>query len=127
MSDILLILAGVSTVPLACQAFLYWKVVVTGRDRNHIDGMALLIIGLIPIIGLSPLMETYNRDRQPRPQPESGSPSLRVVPPPENRVYTVQQRRDQLLIDPEQVIQDYLDDNGHLGDLGLDDLDTMDS
>ncbi|MDB4278821.1 hypothetical protein N9917_04400 [Deltaproteobacteria bacterium] len=115
-------------LPLSCQAFLYWKVVVTGPDRNHITGTTLLILGLIPIIGLSPLMETYNKDRQPRQHAEPDGPSVRAVPPPpKNKVYTVQQRRDQLLIDPEQVIQDYLDDNSHLGDLGLDDLDTMDS
>ena len=127
MSDLLTILAVVATVPLSCQAFLYWKVIISGPDRNHITQTSLIILGLIPIIGLSPLMETYSRDRQPRLQPESDGPSLRVVPPPpENRVYTVQQRREQLLIDPEKIIQDYLVDND-LGDLGLDDLDTMDS
>jgi len=108
----------------AVALFLQWVLYlyVMRRDRNHITQSGLLLVGMFPVLGFFVLGEHVLS--------EAGWTTRRTDPPPEPvpdlSVGTVSQRRATLDYDPSDLLDDYLTSE-RLGDMGMDDLDTLDS
>jgi hypothetical protein len=116
----MLTLLVIALVTLFLQWVLY--LYVMRRDRNHITQSGLLVVGMFPVLGFFVLGEHALF--------EAGWVTRRAGPPPKPApdlpVGTVSQRRAALDYDPADLLDDYLTDE-RLGDMGMDDLDTMDS